>query len=360
MSVLSKINQYRRGVMRNLTKDIGKPKMEDDFILVDKAEIKRVLICRPNGRLGNLLLITPLVQEVSETFPNCKIDLFVKGTLAPIIFENYEAVHKTIHLPKKPFKSLLQYIKVWISIKKAPYDMVINVDQNSSSGRLAVRFSNAKYKFYGDSSEEQTEKKNDYDHIAKYPVYNFRNYLTKLRLLKSNKIIAPLDLKLSFDEITNGKKLLNDLIENKDKKTICIFTFATGAKCLSEEWWDDFYTKLKTEYKDYNIIEILPVENVSQIGFKAPTFYSKDIREIGSVIANTELFIGADSGIMHLASAVQTPTIGLFSVSNVKKYEPYDNSSIGVDVSQYKMKDYFKTINSILNNGRLNIYSKAI
>jgi ADP-heptose:LPS heptosyltransferase len=41
-------------------------------------------------------------------------------------------------------------------------------------------------------------------------------------------------------------------------------------------------------------------ENVSQIAFKSPTFYSKDIREIGAVIANTEIFIGADSGIMHL------------------------------------------------------------
>ncbi|SHM49151.1 glycosyltransferase family 9 protein [Flavobacterium chilense] len=359
MSVLSKINDYRRGIMRNLTKNIGKPKMEDDFILVDKTEIKRVLICRPNGRLGNLLLITPLVQEVAETFPNCKIDLFVKGTLAPIIFENYNVVDKTIHLPKKPFKNLLEYLKVWISIKKEPYDMAINVDQNSSSGRLAVRFSNAKYKFYGDSNEEQSQQKSDYDHIAKYPVYNFRNYLTKLRLTKSNKIVAPIDLKLSSAEITNGKKLLNDLGDS-DKKTICIFTYATGAKCLSEEWWERFYTQLTAEYKNYNIIEILPVENVSQIGFKAPSFYSKDIREIGSVIANADLFIGADSGIMHLASAVQTPTIGLFSVSNLKKYEPYDNSSVGIDVTLYTKKEYIKTINSILNNGRLNIYSRAI
>jgi len=103
----------------------------------------------------------------------------------------------------------------------------------------------------------------------------------------------------------------------------------------------------------------LPVENVSQIGFKAPTFYSKDIREIGSVIANADLFIGADSGIMHLSSAVHTPTVGLFSVSNLKKYEPYDNCSIGVDVNLYTSKEYIKTINSILNKGRLNSYSKA-
>jgi ADP-heptose:LPS heptosyltransferase len=345
MAILNKINVFRRGLMRNLTKNIGKARSQEDIILVDKNDIKRILICRPNGRLGNLLLITPLVQEVTEIFPNCKVDLFVKGTLAPIIFENYDNIDKIIDLPRKPFKSLLKYLNVWISIKKQNYDIAINVDQNSSSGRLAVQFSNAKYKFFGDANEETQLVKNDYDHIAKYPVYNFRNYLTKLRFPKTNKIIAPLDLKLSSFEITEGKRILNNLFHN-DKRTICIFTYATGEKCLSEEWWGRFYTQLKEEYKNF--------------AFKAPTFYSKDIREIGAVIANADLFIGADSGIMHLASAVQTPTIGLFSISKMEKYEPYDNSSIGIDVKLYTKKDYLKVINSILNNGKVNSYSKAI
>ncbi|MCC9018504.1 glycosyltransferase family 9 protein [Flavobacterium lipolyticum] len=359
MSVLKRINVVRRSVMHRLTKNIGKPRSEQHIVLVDKTEIRRVLICRPNARLGNLLLITPLVQEVNDMFPNCKVDLFVKGALALVIFGNYQNINKVIGLPKKPFKSLLEYLNVWISIKTQKYDVAINVDQNSSSGRLAVQFSNAKYKFYGDLNDESQLVKKDYDHIAKYPVYNFRNYLTKLGLAKSNKIIAPIDLKLSSAEIANGKKILNDLVPDS-KRTICIFTYATGAKCLSEEWWENFYRQLKEEYKDYNIIEILPVENVSQIAFQAPTFYSKDIREIGSVIANTDLFIGADSGIMHLASAVQTPTIGLFSVSNLKKYEPYDNCSIGIDINLQTKKDYVKIINSILNNGKLNTIGQAI
>ncbi|MDR7209233.1 glycosyltransferase family 9 protein [Flavobacterium piscis] len=359
MGIWSEINAFRRIFMRNLTRNVGKSKFKDGFFLVDKNEIKRVLICRPNARLGNLLLISPLVQEVAETFPNCKIDLFVKGTLAPVIFKNYVNFHKAIELPKKPFNNLIVYLKVWISIKKQKYDLVINVDQGSSSGRLAVQFSDAKYKCFGDLNEQNQEIKSDYNHIAKYPVYNFRNYLTKFGLRKSNKIIAPLDLKLDSSELLGGKNILNNIVGNS-KRTICIFTYGTGNKCLSKNWWEDFYAKLKAEYKDFNIIEILPVENVSQIAFQAPTFYSKNIREIGAVIANADLFIGADSGIMHLASSVQTPTIGLFSVSNLKKYMPYDNCSIGIDTNTFPSGGYFKTINSILDNGRLKLYSKAV
>ncbi|MEO7978425.1 glycosyltransferase family 9 protein [Flavobacterium sp.] len=359
MGIWKKINIFRRAMMRTLTKNIGKSNFKDRIFLVNKNEIKRVLISRPNARLGNLLLISPLIQEVAETFPNCKIDLFVKGTLAPVIFKNYDNFQMAIELPKKPFNNLMAYFKVWISIKKQKYDLVINVDQGSSSGRLAVKFSDAKYKCFGDFNEVNKEEKSDYNHIAKYPVYNFRNYLTELGLQERKKIIAPLDLKLDSFELSEGKKFLESIVGNH-KKTICIFTYATGEKCLSENWWEDFYRELKAEYADFNIIEILPVENVSQIAFQAPTFYSRDIREIGAVIANADVFIGADSGIMHLSSAVQTPTIGLFSVSDLKKYAPYDNCSIGIDINTVSSGDYFKIINPILNNGKLNLYSKAI
>ena len=95
------------------------------------------------------------------------------------------------------------------------------------------------------------------------------------------------------------------------------------------------------------------MENVSQIGFKAPSFYSKDIREIASVIANTELFIGADSGIMHLASSSQTPTVGLFSRSNNNKYEPYNNNSVAINTNKGNIKDWITIINNVLKQSQL-------
>ena len=359
MGLSSKINAIRRALTRSLTKNIGKTNAEQNITLVNRNEIKRILVCRPNARLGNLLLITPFVEELEETFPNCKIDLFVKGFLAQVIFENYNSVSRIISLPKKPFSTLLKYFSVWISLKKHHYDIAINVDQGSSSGRLAVKFSNAKFRFFGDLPFSASLNYGDYAHIAKFPIYHFRDYITKLGFEKRENHVAPLDLKLTSDEIAIGKATLKSLVKN-DKKTICIFTYATGTKCLSETWWEDFYANLKSKYENYNIIEILPIENVSQIGFKAPTFYSREIREIGAVIANSNLFIGADSGIMHLASSVHTPTVGLFSVSDLKKYEPYDNNSIGVDVNDFSEKDYYKIFNAILDNPGSDIYSKAI
>lgn len=350
MSFLKKVNVIRKIVTKSLTKNIGGSHMIQNIDLTQKVEIKKVLISRPNHRLGNLLLITPLVQDVIATFPECKIDLFVKGGLAPIIFKNYSNINDFIELPKKPFKNLTDYFQVWIKIKKQKYDVVINVDKGSSSGRLSAKFADAKYKFFGAVDEDLQMKYDDYGHIAKYPVYEFRNFLTKLGIAANGNPVPSLDLKLNLSEIAEGQKIVSDLVKN-DKKTISIFTYATSDKCYSESWWDEFYQLLKTTFPNYNIIEVLPVENISQIGFKAPTFYSKDIREIGSVIASTDLFVGADSGIMHLASSAQTPTVGLFSRDNLKTYEPYNNNSVAINTTTGNKEEWIKIINSVLLNG---------
>lgn len=349
MTILKKINVFRRILTHGLTKNIGSSQKNQKIDLTQKIEITRVLISRPNHRLGNLLLITPLVQEVIATFPQCKIDLFVKGGLAPIVFQNYENINHIIELPKKPFKNLIDYFKVWIKIKKQHYDIVINVDKGSSSGRLSAQFANAKYKFFGEVDESIQLKYKDYEHIAKYPVYEFRSFLTKLGFEKTKNPVPPLDLKLSRAEIAEGQKIIQEIVKN-DKKTISIFTYATDDKCYSKSWWEEFYERLKTEYPNYNIIEVLPVENISQIGFKAPTFYSKDIREIGSVIANTVIFIGADSGIMHLASASLTPTVGLFSRANQNIYAPYSNNSVAINTNTSTTNDCIRIINHILTS----------
>ena len=347
MIILDKLNAVRRFLMQSLTKNIGVNSRNRKIDLSHKIEIKKILICRPNHKLGNLILVTPLLQEVIATFPNCKIDLFIKGNLGPILFENYENVDKIINLPRKHFSHIIQYFKAWTSLKSKYYDLAINIDKNSSSGKLSVLFCNSKYKFFGDGDEVLNSKHSDYFHIAKFPIYNLRRYLTELGFEKRELPIASLNLKLSLSEIEEGKKIVNNLVDKNDK-TICLYTYATGHKCYSESWWSDFYKALKAQYHDYNIIEVLPIENVSQIGFKEPTFYSKNIREIGAVIANTDIFIGADSGIMHLASSVKVTTVGLFSVSNIEKYQPYNNKSVAINTNDYDFNESIEILNEIL------------
>ncbi|WP_299554459.1 glycosyltransferase family 9 protein [Seonamhaeicola sp.] len=348
MSFKDRINGIRRKLMGRLTKGVGRsysmPK-EGDLKIED---VKNVLIIRPNHRLGNQLLLTPIVQEVLNTFPNCTVDLFVKGGVAHPVFENYERVDRIIKLPRKPFNNLFKYLRSWISVKGKSYDLVINGDKSSSSGRLLTQHAKAKFKIFGEVTGDIENKYSDYRHISKYPVYNLRRYLELLGFDNHETDMPLLDIKLNAPEIANGKKILDDLVKNA-KKTICIYTNATGDKCYSEAWWETFYERLKKEFPDYNIIEMLPIENISKINFKAPHFYSKDIREMGGVLRNVSIFIAADNGVMHLASASLVPTVGFFSITKEAVYGPYGNGSLAFNTNHTNIEDWIAGIKNILN-----------
>lgn len=339
-----KINRVRKLFMHYLTKGIDQT---DDIIDKNNPDIVNVLICRPNSRLGNQLLITPIIQEISSDFPESKIDLFVRGGAAFAIFKNYRNIDRIIKLPQKPFRNIIQYLYVWYGLRRKNYDLVINVDHGSSSGKLATKLSKSKRKIFGATDEKLLAVYSDYIHMAKAPIYSLRKSFGVDS--KMNNAIPTLDIKLDSSEKKRGEELLFNIVKN-NKATICIYTYATGAKCYPIEWWIRLYGLLKEKYEDYNIIEILPKENVSQINFKALSFYSTDIREIAALIANTTLFIGADSGIMHLASSSGTPTIGLFSISSLNRYQPYGKRNAAMNTNDKSFEDIINIIDIYLTS----------
>jgi hypothetical protein len=148
---------------------------------LEGEQIRRILICRPNHRLGNMLMITPLVQDIAHYFPEATVDLFVQGEAALPIFRNYPQVSRFIQLPGRPFSHLLQYIGGWISMRFGrKYDLVINAYGGSSSGRLSTRFARAKHRvFIEDRKTAGIPADEDDRHMAKYPVEQFRLQMIK-------------------------------------------------------------------------------------------------------------------------------------------------------------------------------------
>lgn len=338
------INQLRRSVTRLITRRLGVTRLHTSGT---EVHIKTVLVCRPNHRLGNLLMITPLLQEIRNTFPEAKIDLFVKGSVAPVLFKNYDYVNRIILLPKKPQKDLIKYMQGWMAIRKNRYDLVINAINSSSSGKISTQFANGTFKFLGEVNDAIRARHPDFQHMAKIPVYSFRWFAGMLGFPSGGTPVPPLDLKLSEAEIAGGKRLLRELLEN-EKPVIGIYTYATGKKCYPPAWWDSFYASLIKRFPEHNILEVLPIENVSQIGFKAPSFYSKDPRQIASLISNLTVFVAGDSGMMHLASASGAPVIGLFKFGNIDQYAPYNDQSVGVHTEQVSQTEIVSIVEKMI------------
>lgn len=341
MGIKIRINSIRKQLLNSITRHIkGESNVVDaDF---DLKEIKNVFISRPNSRLGNLLLVTPLIQDIERLLPHAEIDIFVRGGVGFPIFENYTQVKNLINLPKKPFKELFKYLKIWWRLRRKDYDLALNVIADSSSGRLSVELSKASFKDFGDEVEMLKERYSDYLHMAKQPVYNFRNLLAPYCSEAFEAPIPTLSFNLTAEEFSQGENTYRAIIPHKESPTIYIYTFATGSKCLTKEWWLAFYSKLVAQFPTYNIVEVLPKERVSQINFLAPTYYSVDLHEMSAVISKGALFITADCGVMHLASGSNIPVLALFNVTDINRYGPYNEGSIAVydhEVNQEELVD---------------------
>ena len=172
--------------------------------------------------------------------------------------------------------------------------------------------------------------------MAQNPIFCLRQYLG---IDLESPEIPTLSILCNKEEISQGKEILNNIVDNS-KPTIGIYTFATGKKCFSKEWWKEIYNKMRKEFGDkYHIVEVLPMENVSQIDFAAPSYYSRNLREMTGVMENFSAFLTADCGVMHLASCTNPPIVSLFATTNPRIYRPYNPGSIILKAEDIKDTD---------------------
>ena len=339
MSIKRSLNFYKTRFFKILTSGLSNSKNIYKLSHVSRNSIQHILITRPNHRLGNQLLLSPLIQTLEIEFPKAKIDLLVNGTLSEIIYKNYPSVNTIYCLPKKPFKNLISYLKTAFKMILCKYHLGIVGEDFSNSSKIFLKLSRTQFKIYSSLKGFEVSK-----HISKKPIDNLYSILYN----KIDHIIYPkLNIKLSTTEIQNGHEIKLRYFPNS-KETIALFTYATGNKILSKQWWSTFCEKLELAFPDQNFIEVLPKENTSQLDFKYPSYLSNDIREIASFIENCDLFIGADSGMMHLATTTNTLTFGLFNgATNAEVYQPYGTNKFFAETYKIDIEDLISNIKNI-------------
>ncbi|MBS0383704.1 MAG: hypothetical protein JSR56_14875 [Proteobacteria bacterium] len=140
-----------------------------------------------------------------------------------------------------------------------------------------------------------------------------------------------LDIRLSADERKQPREVLDGLLRAHGKShaqlVVGVFAEATGGKRYPRDWWQRFIAEVRAHHPDCAFFEILPPDGQPRLALDLPTFCSRNPRDVAAMISNMTCFVSADCGVMHLASASGTPTLGLFSVTEVPKYEPYGRGS---------------------------------
>lgn len=336
------IRKIRRRIWRQLLNPLFR---EVDAKLLDAGQLQvggihRILVLRPNHRLGNLILITPLLTELEQAFPGAEIDVLTAGGAARDVLAGFPTVRRILALPQYIARHPLSALKTIWSLHGARYDLAVSPATDSYSSRVLVYLAKAR-NLIGIPPSDSSGRTNwnrilptAPEHFAKKPVFMLRHALVSTPGADMPPY-PPLNVRLTESEQTEGRQALDAVLAERSvapgRMVIGVFADASGAKRFDTEWWRLFLNTLAEDHPDYTFMELIPVDGQSRLENRFPSFFSRSIRRFASLAANLDCVVCADGGIMHLASASGVPTVGLFSVTDPLKYAPYGHNDQAYD-----------------------------
>ena len=309
-------------------------------LYIDKNEVKSILIIRPNYRIGNLLFLTPLINELAKEIPNAKIDIIVGMRLAGKILEPLPNVDKVIDIPRKLLLhplDMLAYIK---QARAKKYDVALNVSGGSTSAQIVTTLIKAKYK----ASFASDKLWANFTHVQERGLKTYRHMgLESLEFLRFFKIDFPkkmptLDIKPTQNEKEKAKKELLSLLHvnniDADTKVIAIFRNARFDKKISDEWWNEWVDTLLKLDANIVVIDILSPDIPTKLNEKVLKYVNKDLRVLGAFFQVCDLYVSADTGPMHLAVASGAKVLALFNKTDIQVYGALGEQNKTIDIEK--------------------------
>jgi len=312
---------------------------------IDPGEIDRIAVIRPNHRLGNNVLMTPLLTDIEQRFPGAEVELVTAGHASAALFRGFPSV-KAIHtLPTHGARHGLETLKLVSRLMANRYDLAIDAIPRSRTARILLGLTRARYRvgYYWRDRLKDAVLTNGVPMegrprlMAAVPVHLLNALLpSSPRRHDSSYEVPAMDLRLDGLERTAGRWLVDQALGQPGldaRPRIGLYAFETGRKRYSTEWWQAVVVRLRELSPSLALVEFLPHDARSRLNGSLPTLHSTRLRELGAALQATSLVVSADCGVMHLASAAGARTLGLFKVTQLAKYAPYENGSVGMQAS---------------------------
>lgn len=309
----------------------------------------RILVVKLAG-IGDLLLATPALQALRETYPEAKIDLLVTPASAGLL-NGWNVVNDIIVLDKYLFDSPRQILKnprmlsqltpLFEELRHNNYDAVVLMHH------LTLPFGRLKYQALTFATGAKWRVGLDNGHgwflnarvkDAGFGVLHEAEYnLALVETLGSAIRRANLFVPLSDEERRQAWRLVyNNVAVSETAQPIIAMHPGSGGFSTARRWAPERFAQLAdTLFQDVGGQLLLvggpeeaqlhqDIMGMMQSEMPVRSFAGKgSIKVTTAVLELADLFIGNDAGLMHLAVAVNTPTVAIFGLSNHKAWGPY-------------------------------------
>lgn len=315
------------GANRQVSKLLRRLASDNATVALSDIEAPRkVLLIRPNFRMGNLLLATPALNAVRTALPGVTTGLLTTSSYADLL-DGHPDIDRLYLIDRN---MLIRPDRVWRLLRKIRlegYDLAIDCASGSSllSGACAI-LSGARYRL-APSGKSQSHLFNVHGVSPAGPIHVIDETLALL-----DQAAIPARTRDMMIHVADADRqwALSRLAEHATPGAhvrVGVNIGARGSKRWPIEHFLDVIREL--DRKGCSVIVFAgpqELDRLNELTGALPDSVVVDTtsepRRFAALLQTCSLFVTCDTGPMHLAVAVGTPTLAIFVRDNADRFGP--------------------------------------
>lgn len=307
---------------------------------VDLGEVRNILLLKLRY-MGDVLLTTPAIRLLKKSYPKARITMVVnKGTEDMILHNAHIDRILTIDRSIAKSKNMLhrfRYERAFIKeLRMFQYDLCVDFEYGGQRGAILSLISGARHRV---GLETLSYWRNwIYHYRVPFPngthavEYNMALLDKSIGLSTEDKCLELHTAK--EDDYYVDTWMAENGFGKGDKFLVC----HPGARWWFKQWPEDKFAQLADQLQEEMQLKVLfsggPEDVPAVLGIAGRMTTSchslagqTTPLQLAALIKRAQLFIGNDSGPMHIAAAVDTPVIALFGSTDPAIWRPWTRKS---------------------------------
>ena len=295
----------------------------------DWSEVRKVLLVRLRS-IGDTVLATPSLVALKRFLPNVTVDILVEDWVAPLL-NNHPHVDNVIVLERGGFMTRARVAR---ELRAANYDVVYNL-HGGTTATFLTRATGARHRI-GFETYQYAQLHN---HQAPSPLLLWGQQKThsveqQLALLGWTGVPVTDRPRTQLGISTEAADKVNKALAEAGLSDRKIALIHPAAAFATKQWATENFAR---------VTEFLAERGLAPVAIVAPnekalleklraeaavniTIFDLSLPEVTALAARSQLFVGNDSGIAHIAAAVGTPAVVIFGSSNIAHWRPWNSA----------------------------------
>ena len=299
----------------------------------DWSKVSKVLVIRLRS-IGDTVLSTPSLFALRRFLPDAQIDILVEDWVAPVL-DNHPHIDNVVVLGRG---GLMLRANVAWQIRSMDYDVVYNLHGGTTSTFL-TRATGARHRV----GLKTYQYAGLHNHLAPSPLLLWGQQKThsveqQLALLGWTGVPVSDRPRTHLAVTPEATATVNQLLAEAGLEGRQVALIHPATAFATKQWATENFARVAELLADRGYASVAigaPNERgtiealIDQCSVRIVSF-DLSLPEVAALAARSQIFVGNDSGIAHIAAAVGTPSVVIFGSSNVAHWRPWNKAAAEV------------------------------